>query len=99
MKVIAINATLGHEDIVGVASPHPLDDPDAHRITLRTSKSAADLDATWLLTQFLTSVAPVIAEDGWSAALRRFVEEEWRSPTAALVLLEDPGTCSPPVPR
>ena len=90
MKVLAINSVPGHRDIVGVASPYPPDDPDAHRVTLRTSKQRADLDAAWLLTAFLTSVAGVIAEDGWAAALRRFRPEEWRSPTACLVLLEDP---------
>ena len=47
-------------------------------------------DAAWMLTQFLTSVAAIIGEDGWEAALRRFVPEDWRSPSACLVLLEDP---------
>ena len=99
MKVIALNLSPGAEDIAGVASPFPLDDPDAHRLTLRTSKHRADLDAAWLLTQFLTTVAPLIAEDGWSAALRRFVPEEWSSPTASLVLLEDPGNILGPGPQ
>ena len=98
MKVIAINATPGHEDVVGIATPFPAEDPNARKLTLRTSKSAADVDATWLLTQFLESVAQVIAEEGWSVALSRFVDEDWTSPTAALRLMEDPGTCSAPAP-
>ena len=57
MKVIALNLTPDHKDIVGVATPHPSEDPDANRLTLRTSQDAADADATWLLTQFLESVA------------------------------------------
>ena len=89
MKVVAFNMDPGGE-IAGVATPFPMDDPDAHRLTLRTSKHRADLDATWMLTAFLNTVAPVIAEDGWTAALRRFAPEAWDSPTARLVLLEDP---------
>ena len=91
MKVLAINSVPGHRDIVGVASPYPPDDPDAHRLTLRTSKDPDDLDATWLLAAILESIAPVIAEDGWTAALRRIRPEDWCSPTATLVLIEDPG--------
>jgi restriction system protein len=41
----------------------------------------------------------VIAEHAWSAALSRFVQEEWRSPTAALVLLADPGNVLGPGPE
>jgi hypothetical protein len=99
MKVIAVNATPGHEDVVGIATPFPAEDPNARKLTLRTSKAAADVDATWLLTQFLESVAPVIAEEGWSAALSRFSEEDWTSPTAALRLLEDPGNILGPGPE
>ena len=90
MKIIAFTTTPAAR-IAGLAAPHPVDDPDAHRVSLSTSKDPDDLDATWLLTSFLTSVAPAIAEDGWTAALRRFRPEDWSSPTASLVLLEDPG--------
>ena len=76
--------------IAGIATPAPVDDPRAHHLTLATSEDPDDLDASWMLTAFLTGVAGVIAEDGWAAALRRFVPEEWSSPTACLVLLEDP---------
>ena len=89
MKVIAL--TRGPDgDIAGVAAPVPLGDPRAHNLTLWTSDEPDDFDAAWMLTQFLTSVAPVIAEEGWEAALSRFVPEDWRSPSACLVLLEDP---------
>ena len=89
MKILAM--TRGPDGgIVGVATPGPADDPRAHHLTLATSEDPDDLDASWMLTAFLTSVAGVIAEDGWAAALRRFRPEEWRSPTACLVLLEDP---------
>ena len=89
MKVLALNL-LPVARIAGVASPSPVDDPDAHEVSLSTSKDRADLDATWMLTAFLESVAPVIAEEGWTAALRRFRPEEWEGPTACLRLLEDP---------
>ena len=90
MKLIAFTTT-PIARIAGLASPSPVDDPDAHRVSLSTSKDPDDLDATWLLTQFLTKVAPVIAEHGWSAAMSRFRPKEWNSPNARLVLLEDPG--------
>lgn len=77
--------------IAGLAAPHPADDNDAPRLTLSLSDRAERADASWLLTAFLTSVASVIAEDGWAAALRRFVPSEWRSPSAVLVVVEDPG--------
>ena len=90
LKIIAFTTT-PIARIAGLASPHPVDDPDAHRVSLSTSKDPDALDATWLLTSFLTSVAPVIVEHGWSIAMSRFVPEDWSSPTARLVLLEDPG--------
>ena len=90
MKILAFTTT-PESRIAGLAAPYPVDDPDAHRLALSTSKDPDDLDATWLLTQFLEAVAPVIAEHGWSIAMSRFVPEDWSSPTARLVLLEDPG--------
>ena len=90
MKIVAFTTT-PESRIAGLASPSPVDDPDAHRVALSTSKDPDDLDATWLLTQFLEAVAPVIAEHGWATAMSRFRAEEWRSPTARLVLIEDPG--------
>ena len=90
MKIIAFTTT-PESRRAGLASPSPVDDPDAHRLTLRTSKDRADLDAAWLLTQFLEAVAPVIAEHGWATAMSRFVAEHWSTPTARLVLIEDPG--------
>ena len=99
MKILAM--TRGPAaGIAGVATPVPVDDPDAHRVSLSTSKDPDDLDATWMLTSFLTSVAPVIAEHGWATAMSRFVPEAWSSPTAKLILLEDPGNIlgsGPPV--
>ena len=89
MKLIAFTTT-SQARIAGLAAPHPVDDPDARQVSLSTSKDPDDLDATWLLTSFLTSVAPVIAEHGWSVAMSRFRPEDWRSPSACLVLLEDP---------
>lgn len=89
MKVIAL--TRGPDgDIAGVAAPAPVDDPRAHHLTLWTSEEPDDFDAAWMLTAFLQSIAPVIAEEGWEAALRRFVPEDWSSATARLILLEDP---------
>ena len=90
MKIIAFTTTPVAR-IAGLASPSPVDDLNAHRVSLSTSKDPDDLDATWLLTQFLTTVAPVIADYGWSVAMTRFVPEDWSTPTARLVLIEDPG--------
>ena len=89
MKIIAFTTTPAAR-IAGLAAPHPVDDPDARQVSLSTSKDRADLDATWLLTQFLITVAPVIVEHGWSVAMTRFRPEDWSSPTARLVLIEDP---------
>ena len=95
MKIIAFTTTPAAR-IAGLAAPHPVDDPDAQRVSLSTSKDPDDLDATWLLTQFLEAVAPVIAEHGWSIAMSRFVPEDWSSPTARLVMIEDPGNVLSP---
>ena len=98
MKVIALNVTPGHENVVGVATGHPPGDPNARRITLRTTQDAADTDSAWMLTTYLESIAPVIARDGWESALRGFVDADWRSSTAALQLMEDPTNVLGPGP-
>jgi hypothetical protein len=89
LKLIAFSLN-PESRIAGLASSSPVDDSNAQRLTLATSKDRADLDATWMLTSFLTSVADLIAEHGWATAMSRFVPEDWSSPTSRLVLIEDP---------
>jgi hypothetical protein len=90
MKILAITSDLDSGPrIAGVAAPHPVDDPRAHHLTLWLSEDPADLDATWTLTALLTRMAPVIAEDGWSAALRRYPPPEQSNEFVSLVLVED----------
>ena len=68
MKILAMTRS-PTRGIAGIAAPVPADDPRAHHLTLATSEDPDDLDASWMLTAFLTSVAGVIAEDGWDAAV------------------------------